>query len=227
MRLDSVTREILFHVFQKEEMKISKLTNNELERLTIILEQLGYTIKTFSEIKEFSETEKGMIIFHFLKKGIEISKISQMIDWKKFELIISHIFNELSYTVLTNFRFKDEFTKYEIDVIAFKYPYVFLIDCKYYKLISSTNLKEAAEKQKDRTEILIEMFPIISDELVKNLTLPLKRQLLFFPIIISWRQPNLQIYQDVPIVPYNQLSGFLDEIDELRDSLFHLAIELD
>jgi len=63
--------------------------------------------------------------------------------------------------------------------------------------------------------------------LVKNLTLPLKRQLLFFPIIISWRQPNLQIYQDVPIVPYNQLSGFLDEIDELRDSLFHLAIELD
>ncbi|MHA2309794.1 MAG: hypothetical protein ACXABJ_10990, partial [Candidatus Heimdallarchaeaceae archaeon] len=224
MRIDSASRAILLHIFKKQTMNVSKLTDLEKTRCSSFLQKIGYSIEEFASSEYFSEDEQSQVIFRLIKEGIDASAISELLDWKKFEQIISHIFNELNFMVLTNFRFKDEVTRYEVDVIAFNYPYIFLIDCKYHKLISSSVLKEAVKKQKERTEVLVEVFPFLSDELIKKLQLPLKRKLYLFPIIISWRDHSLQFYQDVPIISYNQLTGFLNEIDEFRDNLFHLSI---
>ncbi len=226
MRIDGASRAILLHIFKKQTMDVSKLTDLEKARCSFFLQEIGYSIEEFASSEYFSEDEQSQVIFKLIKEGVDASAISELLDWKKFEQIISHIFNELNYMVLTNFRFKDEVTRYEVDVIAYNYPYIFLIDCKYYKLISSSVLKEAVKKQKERTEVIVEVFPFLSDELIKKLQLPLKRKLYLFPIIISWRDHNLQFYQDVPIISYNQLTGFLNEIDEFRDSLFYLTINL-
>jgi len=226
LRIDSASSAILLHIFKKQQMNHIKLTELEKTRCQLFLQKLGYSLVEFISKEEFSEDEQNQVIFNFIKEGISASAISDLLDWKKFEQVISRIFDELNYMVLTNYRFKDEVTKYEVDVIAYKYPYLFLIDCKYYKTISSSVLKDAVEKQRERTEVLVEVFPFLSDELIKKLQLPLKRNILLFPIIISWRDQNLQFHQDVPIISYNQLAGFLNEIDEFRDHMFHLMINL-
>ncbi|MFW9851991.1 MAG: hypothetical protein ACFFDS_03560, partial [Candidatus Thorarchaeota archaeon] len=141
--------------------------------------------------------------------------------------IIATVFDQMDFTVLTNFRFKDEFTRYEIDVLAFKYPYLFIIDCKYHQKASSSMFNDAAYKQKKRAEILLEMFPILSDELIRKLSLPLKRKIHIIPLVISWRDHAVQFQQDVAILPYQQLPGFLQEIDEYRDNLYRLNLFLE
>ena len=224
MQLDTVTRIILNRILQKNDFNLPKFSQNEKFKCQMILQSINYTLDEFFNKTEFSENEKGKIIYTLLKQGKNESLILEKLDWKGFEHIISTIFDENNYSVLTNFRFKDEFTKYEIDLLAFKFPYLFAIDCKRHSTGSSSFLKNSAEKQKERVEILFEQFPIISENLMSNLTLPIKRKILLFPLIISWREYSLQFYSEIPIVSYNHLSGFLQEIDEYRDAMFNLSL---
>ena len=87
-------------------------------------------------------------------------------------------------------------------------------------------MKDAVIKQRERTEVLIEVFPISSQELISKLSLPIHREIFLYPLIISWKDHNLQFYDNVPIVPFNHLQGFLQEIDEYRFNLYHLSLKL-
>ncbi len=227
MRLDTVTRIILDHILEKDEFDIPKFSQNEKFKCQMILQSINYSLDEFFNTTKFSETEKGKIVYTLLKQGKSATLIMEKLDWKGFEHIISTIFDESNYSVMTNFRFKDEFTKYEIDLLAFKFPYLFAIDCKRHNTGSSSFLKNSAEKQKERVEILFEQFPIILEDLISNLTLPIKRKILLFPLIVSWRTYSLQFYSEIPIVSYDHLSGFLQEIDEYRDVMFSLSLMVD
>ena len=227
LQINSSIRIILFHVFKKEKIVLSKLSSIEKEKIRAIIEPLNFTLDSFFFRKEFSEKEEREIISEIIKSGIDALSIGRILDWKQFENIIATIFDQMDFTVITNFRFKDEFTRYEVDVIAFRFPYLFIIDCKYHQKASSSMLKDAAEKQKGRAEILVEMFPILSDELIRNLSLPLKRKLLIIPLVISWRDHTVQFHQNIAILPYQQLPGFLQEIDEYRENLYRLNLYLD
>ena len=227
MRLDTVTRIILDHILQKGDLNTHKFSRNEKFKCQQILQSINYSLDDFFNKIEFSENEKGKIIYTLLKHGKDASPIMEKLDWKGFEHIISTIFDENNYSVMTNFRFKDEFTKYEIDLLAFKFPYLFAIDCKRHSTGSSSFLRSSAEKQKERVEVLFEQFPILSEDLISNLTLPIRRKIFFFPLIVSWRTYSLQFYSEIPIVSYNHLSGFLQEIDEYRDVMFNLSLTVD
>jgi len=227
LQINSSIRIILFHVFKREIVVLSKLTSIEKEKILDIIKPLNFSLESFFSRKEFSEREERDIISTIIKSGIDALLINSILDWKQFENIIATMFDQMGFTVITNFRFKDEFTKHEIDVLAFKYPYLFVIDCKYHQKSSSTMMKDAADKQKERAEILVEMFSILSDELIRKLYLPLKRKLLILPLVISWREQSVQFHQNIAILPYHQLSGFLQEIDEYRDNLYQLNLFLE
>jgi hypothetical protein len=206
---------------------MAKLSNLSKKKCENIVSSFGLTFEQFSKQVDFSDEFKGQVIFQLVERGIKIEAILDLLDWKGFEFIVSSVFDKMGYTVQQNFRFKDEFTKYEVDVLAFQYPYLFLIDCKHYKTPNKSNMKDAADKQKERTEVLLEMFPILFDELMSNLHLPIKRKIHLYPMIISWRNHEIQFHQNIPVVAFSQLSGFIQEIDEIRFNLFHLTLELD
>lgn len=227
MQLDTVTRIIIDHILQINDFNVPKFSQNEKLKCQMILQSINYSLDEFFNKTKFSENEKGKIVYTLLKQGKNASLILEKLDWKGFENIISTIFDENNYSVMTNFRFKNEFTKFEIDLLAFKLPYLFAIDCKRHSTGSSSFLKNSAEKQKERVEILFEQFPIISEELISNLTLPINRKIFLFPLIISWRTYNLQFYSEIPIVSYSHLSGFLQEIDEYRDAMFNLSLTVE
>lgn len=224
--MDNSIVTILNHMFNRNEVDVANLKAVQKDRYISLLTSLNYSLEEFFNKIDFTDEEKGQILLSLLMQGISVKNILELIDWKGFENVITALFDELGYSVLSNFRFKDEFTKYEIDVLAFKYPYLFLIDCKYYRHPSSSIMKDAAVKQKERTEVLYEIFPILSEELISKLALPLKREVKLYPLILSWRDHNIQFSSKIPIIPFNQLSGFLQEIDEFRDGLFCIPLYL-
>lgn len=217
---------ILNHLFNHKKVDVANISSLDKDRCKAKLASWDYSVKEFFEKSDFAEEEKGKILLSLLLDGINAKSIFEFLDWKGFEIVISSLFDELGYSVLSNFRFKDEFTRYEIDVLAYAYPYLFLIDCKYYRHPSPSIMKDAAIKQKERTEVIFEMFPILSEELIKKLALPLKRELRLYPVIISWKDHNIQYSSGIPIIPFNHLSGFLKEIDEFRDGLFNIPLLL-
>jgi len=227
VKLDEASQLILNHLFGTKEIKLEQVSVDIKEKCDRILSALDIDLVSFTKDSDFSDKTKGMILLRLVENGSNLGALLEFLDWKGFEVIISAIFDEMDYTVQTNFRFKDEFTKYEIDVLAFKFPYLFVIDCKHYKNPTSSSMKSATIKQKERTEVLLEVFPILYEELVSKLLLPIKRKIHLYPIIISWRNHDIQFHQDIPIVAFSQLSGFLQEIDEFRFNLFHLTLELD
>ncbi len=222
--MDNSIVAILNHIFNRNKVDVANLKVVDKDKCTSILTSLNYSLEEFFNRIDFTDEEKGQILLSLLMQDTSVRSIIEFLDWKGFENVITALFDELGFSVLSNFRFKDEFTKYEIDVLAFKYPYLFLIDCKHYKHPSSSIMKDAAVKQKERTEVLFEIFPILSEELISKLALPLKREVKLYPLIISWRNHNIQFSSDIPIIPFNQLSGFLQEIDEFRDGLFYISL---
>ncbi|MHA1224989.1 MAG: hypothetical protein ACTSSG_03270 [Candidatus Heimdallarchaeaceae archaeon] len=217
---------VISHLNKDNSVDHSKLSPSEKELCSQLLSVLQLSLQDFLAKTNFSEIEKGKILLALLKRGFDISVISHLLDWKSFEIIISLIFEEIGFSVLSNFRFKVEGTKYEIDVLAFQYPYLLAIDCKFHRNTSNSSLSDFSEKQNERVQALLDTFPQISDELVKHLHLPIRRKLMLLPLIISWRTPTIQFHEHIPIVPYHNLSGFISELDEIRDNLLSYQFEL-
>lgn len=227
MKLDEASLLILNHVFYSKIIELEGCSNIIQEKLVRILSATNWKLEDFLMTSDFTDNYKGQLVNLLVQNGVKIDSILEFLDWKGFETIISGVFDMMGFTVQQNFRFKDEFTKYEVDVLAFKYPFLYLIDCKHYKTPNKTVMKDAVNKQKERTEILLEEFPILYEEIVSKLQLPLKRKIFLYPVIISWKNHDIQIYQDIPIVAFSHLQGFIQEMNEIRFNLFHLTLELD
>ena len=225
MHLDRILQNILKLIIQKNEIQLSSISASEKVKLFQIIEEEGLLVKYDDKII-LDEKDRSRIMLNILKRTQKPFNILKNIEWNNFEQIIAIIFSEIGFNVLTNFRFKDDISRYEIDVIAFNYPYILLIDCKFHRKVNLTSIKRAAEKQRERTEMIIERFPIISDELVKKLVLPLKRKIYAIPIIISWQEHTVLFHEQIAIVPFRYLQGFISELDELRDDLFAIELEV-
>lgn len=226
MRIDNVTNSILNHLIQKEKIDFSHFSEFEKEKCFQIIDPLGYSFEEFQSITHFDTKEISLVIYNLVKLGNNIHHLFTYLNWKNFEDLIAIIFDKAGHTVVKNFRFKDEYTRFEIDVLSFKFPYIFTIDCKYHKNRASSPMKNAAIAQMNRVEALIEAFPIISESLIKQLQLPIKTLIFVVPLIISWGNHNIHIAENIPIVSLNRLSGFLQDIDEFRDDIFSFELSL-
>lgn len=226
MRIDNVTTSILNHLTQKEKLDFSRFSAFEKKKCFHIIEPLGYSLEVFQSITHFDTKEISLVIYNLVQLGNNIHHLFAYLNWKDFEDLITLIFDKTGYTVIKNFRFKDEFTRFEIDILSFKYPYIFAIDCKYYKNRASSPMKSAALSQMNRVESLIESFPVISESLIKQLHFPIKRLIFVVPLVVSWGDHNVHLVERIPIVSFNRLSGFLQDIDEFREDICSFELSL-
>ncbi|MHA1305196.1 MAG: hypothetical protein ACTSQE_06310 [Candidatus Heimdallarchaeaceae archaeon] len=226
MKLDLVSKTLLDFLFSSKDLDFSKFSKLEEVKFTKILDSSGIKNKEYLMKQELTKEEKGRILLNLILQEKKPSRIFQELEWHHFELVIATIFSEIGYTTLSNYRFKDEFKRYEIDIIAYNFPYIFFIDCKFNKSASDSYYMQASTKQKERLEAIIDFFPEISEDLIKKLSLPVKQRLSAFPLIIAWKEQPILFHDGVAIIPFNKLSGFIREIDILRYDLFHLYIQI-
>ncbi|MHA2091945.1 MAG: NERD domain-containing protein [Candidatus Kariarchaeaceae archaeon] len=162
---------------------------------------------------------KMVIILEAIRNGLAIERITRHLNWQDFEQLIAAILSEAEWEVVTNYRFFSEGspstrTRFEVDVLAWKRPYVLLIDCKRHAIISKAPTEKYVQRQIERTYEFFDMIPIIHDSDELKWTQWLQAQIL--PMIITWRDPSTDHFERVPICPIVSLRDLLTNFDEYR-----------
>jgi len=214
-------------MFFGETVEYAILTPLEKQKCQNILNKLSKSPQSFFQQKEFSDVEKVKLIIVLLEMGVSPQALFNFLDWQKFEQVVSMLFDKNGFETITNFHFKSEESKHEIDILAFQYPYLYAIDCKFVRKQTDYQLKNAAFLQKERVDILVSNFFLYSDFLLKKLHLPKKRRLFVVPLIVSWHSGSLSLYEGVGLVPFKGLIGFVRNIDSIKEDLFVLQLQID
>ncbi len=180
----------------------------------------GVSVKDFSVVTDTSEETARQILDNFMQNGIgtfqdnqihfqdndklktsllalrmgaPIDEISQILDWKDFEALVSEILELREFDVTRNLTLTKP--RMQIDVIGTKAGVAILMDCKHWKRLSYSALETAVNKQIERTK------HYVTKEKVRAA----------LPAIVTLYQEEVKFINKVPIIPIFQLDSFCDE----------------
>ena len=128
-----------------------------------------------------------------LEMGAAIDEVSAQLNWKDFEGLVGEILESKAFGTIRNLILKKP--KMEIDVVGIKMGIAILIDCKHWKRTSTSALGRAVDKQIERTKRYISQ----------------TKESIAIPIIVTLFQEKVDFIKNVPIVPIQKFSSFLDE----------------
>ncbi|MCE7735837.1 MAG: restriction endonuclease [Candidatus Heimdallarchaeota archaeon] len=216
--------------------KISKIKDdNFAEDLEIDQQSNRFTNqenKIIEKLKSEKSLTKDLIYLAAVQSNCPLEKITKLISWYDFEKLTGKILDQAGWGVTTNFRYfgeggqNQERHRYEVDVIAWKKPFVLLIDNKRHAKTSKSYLTEAVQKQQSRVYELFEMIPIIHD--MKEIEWSKKwDKAILLPLIVTWREHGLIDIMNTPIIPSSMLFDLLTNLRLYFDerSWFHLLWE--
>ncbi|MHA1867854.1 MAG: hypothetical protein ACTSXD_07285 [Candidatus Heimdallarchaeaceae archaeon] len=227
MEIDKVSKFILHRLKNGLTNESNLLYELNKAKLNAILMKSNISIERFYSDVIFTEKERGSLLCNLLFHCSNPDLVLNNINWKDFEIIVSSAFDYSGYSTLHNYRIKTENkSNIEIDVIAFKFPFLFLIDCKYHKKSPPSYYSKAAVLQKKRLDYLIEIFPEIYSDLINRLGLPVRNVVKLIALVVSWKNVPIKISDGVPIVPLFKLSSFLKEIDEFEDEIYKFSFSI-
>ena len=180
----------------------------------------GVSVKDFSMVTETSEETAKTILDNFMQNGIgvfednliqfhendklrtsllairmgaPIDEISQLLDWKDFESLVSEILESREFDITRNLILTKP--RMEIDVVGIKNGVAILIDCKHWKRSSYSSLETAVNKQIERTK------RYVAKEKIRAA----------IPAIVTLYQEEVKFINKVPIIPIFQVDSFCDE----------------
>lgn len=147
-----------------------------------------------------------------LKKGKSIEDILEKYDWKKFEAIISEIFQENGFTTKQNFRFKTR-KRYEIDILAVKNKKIFCIDCKWWGRgrYKKYGLKHAVVSQENRVKELQKFLK--RNPIAESLLKVTKYKIYPLSLLITLHEEDMVHENKTFVVPVWKLNKFITELE--------------
>jgi len=150
-------------------------------------------IGTFEDnLIHFHENDKLKTSLLAIRMGAPIDEISQLLDWKDFESLVSEILESREFDTTRNLILTKP--RMEIDVVGIKGGVAILIDCKHWKRLSYSSLESAVNKQIERTK------RYVAKEKVQAA----------IPAIVTLYQ-EVKFINKVPIIPIFQLDSFCEE----------------
>ena len=154
------------------------------------------------EIINFTQGDKLMAALFVIKQGVPIEEVSTFLNWRDFEGIVAEILQSKDFSIIRNLVLKKP--RMEIDVIGVNHGIALLIDCKHWKRLSQSALREIVRKQIERVKHYVEK----------------TKDVKAVPAIVTLYQEELSFIDKVPIIPILQFSSFVDEfygnLDELK-----------
>ena len=142
----------------------------------------------------FHESDKLKTAFFAISNGSPIEEVSEYLNWKDFEALVSQILSENGFYVEKNVILTKP--RMEIDVIGKKLNVEILIDCKHWKKMNESVLNDIVNKQVNRVKRYVNDIG----------------QIMAVPAIVTLHQEQIAFINKVPIIPVTQLSSFLDEL---------------
>ncbi len=145
------------------------------------------------EIINFTQGDKLMAALFAIKQGAPIEDVSIFLNWRDFEGIVAEILQSKDFNITRNLVLKKP--RMEIDVIGVNHGIALLIDCKHWKRLSQSALREIVRKQVER---------------VKHYVAKTK-DVIAVPAIVTLYEEEVSFIDKVPIIPILQFSSFVDE----------------
>lgn len=142
--------------------------------------------------------------------GKPIEEIIEKFDWQEFENLVAKIYENNSFQVKQNFRFKTK-RRYEIDIVAIKNKIILCVDCKEWGKgrYKKSGLISAVKKQEER---VMQLENFLKKNLIARQTLKLDVDYKIYPVIVTWLQEELIKENNTFIIPVWKLNSFLVEI---------------
>lgn len=146
-----------------------------------------------------------------LKRGVNIEDVLEKYDWKKFENIVTTIFQENGFHTKQNFRFKTK-RKYEIDVIAVRSSEIFCIDCKWWSRgrYKKTGLKNAITSQENRVK---EFQKFLKKNPIEKSMLKINPRYTVYPLVVTLHEEGMIKESNTFLIPVWKLNKFITEIE--------------
>lgn len=144
-------------------------------------------------IVEFQNSDRIKASIFAIRNGATIEDVSEFLSWQNFEELVSRVLEENGFIVQKNLILTKP--RMEIDVVGVKLGISILIDCKHWKRVTQSALKNIVNKQVERVKRYVETTESTSA----------------IPAIVTLHQEKVDFVNKVPIVPVMQLSSFLDE----------------
>ena len=181
------------HISDLDFSILSKIDRTSSKELLDIFVQNGIGELDNNSVN-FHPSDKIRGAIFALENGAPIEDISELLNWKDFEVLVSQVLLENGFQIERNVILTKP--RMEIDVIGTKLGVVLLIDCKHWKRMSNSALNEIVKKQVNRvTRYANEISDIMT-----------------VPVIVTLHQEQISFINKVPIIPIMQLSSFLDEL---------------
>ncbi len=157
--------------------------------------------------------DKASIMVKLLKFGymIDLERISRDLSWNDFEKLIKIIFREFNFNVIHKVRFPINSHRFEVDMIAIKDSYIFMIDAKRY-LKSRIKVSDILDYV-NSIESLCKKF---RQELITRLGL--KSGIYeIYPTIITVHEHVLNMNLNILIIPIWKLRSFIENFHDIKD----------
>ena len=150
----------------------------------------------------FNPEDKLKAALFAIRQGAPIDDVSIYLNWKDFEGLVAEILESKNFDIIKNLVLTKP--RMEIDVIGINHGVAVLIDCKHWKRMSSSSLRDIVRKQVARVKHYVEK----------------TQGAIAVPAIVTLYQEEISFIDNVPIVPILQFSSFLDEfygnLDDLK-----------
>lgn len=154
------------------------------------------------EIINFEPGDKLRTALFALEHGAPIEEVSTYLEWKDFEGLVAEILQSKDFSIIKNLVLTKP--RMEIDVVGVNHGIALLIDCKHWKRLSQSALREIVKKQVERVKYYVAK----------------TQGAVAVPAIVTLYQEEVSFIDKVPIIPILQFSSFVDEfygnLDEMK-----------
>ena len=194
-------QEISLEEFQTKSEIVSRTTAKDVLQY-IVNNGIGITTSTANHYM-FSKADRMKLAMLALKRGCDIESISKSISWRDFEALTSEILGLYGYLTKTNIHLSKP-SRIEIDVIGINNnsKLAIVADCKHWKRYSLSSISSYAEKQIERTKILLKVKRRTKQDNISYAV----------PIILTLYSIDIQFINSVPIVPISKFKSFIEDV---------------
>ncbi len=205
-------------VFTRESLKaVSGVSDSAIEDfINSLMSDGGVLVRVGDGYKSVMPPHR--LIRYFVGKGglfIDLESISRYLPWDEFEALIRLVFEEWGgFKVVSRLRVPVAGSRVEFDVIAHRRPWVFLIEAKRWRRVSSS-IRQIVSRHLEKVELVAKE----PEVLMSRIGVSWGGEAFLIPVVITWHRASTELIDGVPVVSIYQVNSFINEFDSLIDNV--------
>jgi len=170
-----------------------------------------------------STEQRVRLAVRAVELGADFQTVSGSLGWLEFEELVAYVFEENGFAVQRRYRFQAEGRRWEMDVLASRYPYILCAECKHYtRGIGNSIARNIVETHLEKTEVFSRHLP----GQAKKIGVHRWRDAVVIPITLTLSPTKMRIYRRMPSVSVLALTNFLASFEGYLERMAHFKVEL-